>query len=501
MKKTAFVLMIITMLSKLSGFGREIILSYFYGASSISDAYLVSLTIPSIIFGFISTGLSTAYIPMYSKIQKDYGEKESIRYSNNLINILIITCSFIILITMIFAEPILKIFASGFEGKTLDLAINFTRISIFAMYFWGVVSIISGYLQLKGNYIIPAIIGLPMNFIVILSILLSVKTNVISLSIGFVIAIALQVALLIPFAYKNGYKYKFVLDIKDKHIKRMLVISIPVIIGVSVNQINTLVDRTLASSIAVGGISSLNYANRLNGFVQGLFVAPINTLIYPMISRMAAEDNVDGLKNSISEAIAFISLLVLPVTIGTLIFSKPIVKFLFGRGAINPQAISMTSEALFYYSIGIIGFGLQDIISRGFYALGDTKNPMINSGISMIINIVLNIILSQYIGIGGLALATSISTIFCTILLFIRFRNKVGAFGMKGISITFLKVILASSVMGMISRYTYISLLSHLSGNLSLMLSIGIGAVIYFVIIFFMKIKEVDSMVEVIKNR
>lgn len=501
MKETALILMIITIISKILGFGREVILSYFYGASSISDAYLVSLTIPSVIFGSISTGISTAYIPMFSKIKKKNGEQESINYSNNLINILIVICTILVFVVMIFSEPIVKIFASGFEGETLDLAISLTRISIFAIYFWGIISILSGYLQLKGNYIVPSLIGLPMNFIVIISILVSVRTNVISLSWGFVISIASQVLLLIIYAYKSGYKYQFVFDLKNEHIKKMLFISIPVIIGSSVNQINTLVDRTLASSIMVGGISSLNYANRLNGFVQGIFVLPIITVMYPMISRMVVEDNIEGLKETISEAINIINILVLPVTIGALIFSMPIVKFLFGRGAFDPNAIYITTEVFFYYSIGMLGFGLQNLISRGFYALGDTKTPMISAIISMIINIVLNIILSKYMGIGGLALATSISAILCMILLFVGFRNKVGAFGMKDISISFVKILFASLTMGIIAKKIYNILFNNMSSNISLIISIIIGATIYFLIILFMEIKEVDILINTVKKR
>lgn len=130
MKKTAIILMIITILSKIFGFTREIALSYFYGASNISDAFLISLTIPSVIFSFIGTGISTGYIPMYSKIEQKYGEKEGNRYTNNLVNILLILCTVMIIFGLLFTDKIVKIFASGFAGDTLALAVQFTRISL-----------------------------------------------------------------------------------------------------------------------------------------------------------------------------------------------------------------------------------------------------------------------------------------------------------------------------------------------------------------------------------
>ena len=501
MKKTAVLLMLITIVSKILGFARDIILSYFYGTSSIADAYLISLTIPMVIFSFIGTSISTGYIPMYSNIEKKYGEKEGNRYTNNLVNILLVLCTIILIFGLIFTEPLVKIFAKGFEGETLTLAVSFTKISLLGIYFTGLISIFSGFLQVKGNYIIPALIGFPLNFFTILFILLSSKTNLLVLSIGTVIASLSQFALLMPYIYKEGYRYKFILDIRDNHIKNMLYIVLPVIVGVSVNQINILIDKTLASSIAVGGISVLNYANKLNGFVIGLFVSNMATAMYPVISKMAIENNMEGLKVSISEAINGISLLVIPATFGAMVFSEPVVKLLFGRGAFDPKAIAMTSDVLFFYSIGMIGFGLREILSKGFYALQDTKTPMLNGIVGVIINIVLNLILSKYMGLGGLALATSISAIISAVLLFISFRKKIGSFGMKNITISSIKILFASLVMVVIAKLSYETLLKHINDNLSLIIAIIVGALVYFVLIYFLKIDEVDSMLKALNNK
>lgn len=501
MKKTAIILMLITIVSKILGFTRDISLSYFYGASGISDAYLISLTIPTVIFSFIGRGISTGYIPMYSKIEKEYSELEGNRYTNNLINILILICSLILILGFTFTTPIVKLFASGFEVKTLSLAVKFTRISLFGIYFTGIVYIFNGFLQIKDNYIIPALIGIPFNFFIISSIFLSSKTNILFLSIGSVLATASQLLILIPSVRKKGYRYQFMIDFKDEHIRKMIYIVLPVIIGMSVDQINVLVDRTLASSISVGGISSLNYANKLNGFAQGIFVASIATVMYPMISKMAAEKNIDGLKSSVSEAISSINLFVIPATIGAMIFAEPVVKLLFGRGAFDSSAVAMTSNALFFYSIGMIGFGLRDILSRAFYSMQDTKTPMINAAIAMFINIVLNIVLSRFMGIGGLALATSISALICTGLLFISLRKKIGSFGMKNISISFVKILISSVVMGVVARLSFGTLLNYIGTNLALIVSIGIGALIYGLLIYFMKIEEVDVLITSFKKR
>jgi len=501
MKKTAFVLMVITIVSKIVGFGREIVLSYVYGASAITDAYLISQTIPAVIFSFISAGIATGFIPLYSRILNERGQIEANRYTNNLTNTLLLLSSVIVVFVLSFTQPIVKIFASGFSGETLELAIRFTRISVFGVYFTALLNIFAGFLRLHENYIIPALVGLPMNLVIIASLFISTKTNIYVIAVGSVVATASQLLLLIPFVRKTGYRYQPILNLRDEYIKMMVYIALPVVAGQSVNQINVLVDRILASGIAVGGISALNYANRLNGFVQGLFVASISSVMYPMISKMAAENNIKGLKASISEAISVINLLVIPATIGAMIFSKEIVTLLFGRGAFTPEAIDMTANALFYYSIGMIAFGLRDILSRAFYALQDTKTPMINAAIVVVINIILNLALSRYLGIGGLALATSIATIVGTLLFFVTLRKKIGGFGLKEITISFIKICMASIIMGILAWSTYQILETKINSNISLILAIGVGALSYFIFIYFMKIPEVDRTIKTVKSR
>ncbi|NLJ89549.1 MAG: murein biosynthesis integral membrane protein MurJ [Clostridiales bacterium] len=501
MKKAAFLVMIITIVSKFLGFGREIVLSYVYGASAITDAYLISQTIPLTIFSFISVGVATGFIPMYSRIRKESGQISANEFISNLSNTLILVASAIVVIVLVFTQPVVKLFASGFTGETMTLAVSFTRITIFGVYFTAILHIFVGYLRVHENYLVAALIGFPMNFITIGALFISKATNVYVLAVGSLLATASQLIILIPFVRKAGFTYKPIFDLKDEHIKSMVLIALPVIAGTSVNEINVLVDRTLASGIAVGGISALNYARRLNGFVQGLFVASITTVMYPMISRMAAEDNINGLKSTISESISIISLLVVPATVGAMIFSEEIVSLLFGRGAFTLDAIKMTGNALFYYSIGMIAFGLRDILSRAFYALQDTKTPMINATIAVVLNIVLNIILSKFLGIGGLALATSISAIVGTGLLFITLRRKIGGFGLKEISMSFIKISIASVIMGFIALGSFNFLKLDVRENIALIAAIGIGAIVYGVLVFFLRIPEVERTLELMKGK
>lgn len=501
MKKTVVMIMLITLISKVLGFVRDLTLSFYYGTSNISDAYLISLTIPLTIFSLIGVGISTGYIPMYSKIERNIGEMEAKCFTNNLVNILLLICTIIIVVGLLFTEQIVKVFASGFEGETLFLATQFTTISLFGIYFTAIIYIFKGYLQLKGNYIVPALIGIPLNLIVIISIYLSSNINVIVLSIGSVIAIISQFIILIPFVYKKGYRHNLVFDLKDKHIKKMAFIVIPVIMGASVNQINILVDRTLASQIEVGGISALNYASRLIDFIQGIFVLSISTFIYPIISKMAVQNNIEGLKKSLLDSIGTIILLITPITIGAMVYAEPIIKMLFGRGAFDSQAIALTASSLFFYSIGIIGFGLREVLSNAFYSLQDTRTPMINATIGVFLNIILNIILSEYLGLGGLALATSISALLTTTLLILSLRKKIGPFGLRMICSLFFKVLISGLIMAILSNYCYGILINYINVNIALIFSIAVGVCIYAITLYFLKIKEIDPIVGGIKRK
>jgi len=149
----------------------------------------------------------------------------------------------------------------------------------------------------------------------------------------------------------------------------------------------------------------------------------------------------------------------------------------------------------------MIGFGLREVLSRAFYAMQDTKTPMVNAAIGMVLNIFLNIILSRYMGISGLALATSIAALFTTALMFISLRKKIGPFGMKQISISFLKILFASSLMGLLAKLSFDYYTATLSQNLSLIIAIAVGAISYFVIIYFMKIEDVDLIVKAVKRK
>ncbi|MDN5332698.1 MAG: putative peptidoglycan lipid flippase [Tepidanaerobacteraceae bacterium] len=166
-KKAAVVVMVITLLSKITGFLREIVLGSTYGATYITDAYLVSQTIPQVLFATVTAALATTYIPLYSKIKIGEGEEEAVKFTNKVVNAVLFASAIVTLLGLIFTRPIVSFIAMGFEGETLRLAVSFTRIAFPMVLFIGLSNIFQGFLQSNGEFAIPAFIGIPYNFILI----------------------------------------------------------------------------------------------------------------------------------------------------------------------------------------------------------------------------------------------------------------------------------------------------------------------------------------------
>ena len=442
------------------------------------------------------------------KLGSKDGDEAAVRYTNNIFNVVILICVVLAIIGAVFAPQVVKLFALGFKGETLSKAIYYTRIMLLGIPFLGISYIMMAYLQVKENFIIPGLMSVPYNACIIITILLSIKSSPYILPFGALIGLLGQFLFQLPFAMKKGYKYIPYISFKDEYLKKMLWLVGPVLIGVAVNQINTIVDRTIASTLVEGSISALNYANKLNQFVMGMFIVSISSVVYPMLSKLSTENNKVEFNKSIITAMNTVILLVIPISVGAIILSTPIVKILFQRGEFDARATYMTSVALVFYSVGMIGFGLRDILGKIFYSLQDTKTPMINGAIAMGLNIILNISFVKFTNmqLAGLALATSISALTTIILLFINLRIKIGPFGEKLVISVFIKSLISALLMAIVTRFVYNNLASLLgSGMLKEILTLGIsilsGAIVYGICVILLKVKEVNLILDTVKSK
>lgn len=450
MKKAVYSVMIITMIGKILGFGREILLSFYFGANGISDGYLISQTIPGTIFQFVGTGLATSFIPVYIKIKRDNGKTKADLFTNTIISIIMGFSTLVIIVVLIFARPIVKIFASGFSGQILDHTVLFTRITIFNLYFSAISYVFSSYLQANEIFAVTTFVAIPNSVIIMISIFLGAKYNLIALPVGSILSVFVQMLVLWAAMKNQDFCFKPNYGFKDHYVNEAAKLMFPVIIGISVNQINVLIDRTLASQILIGGISALLYADSLIMFVQGIFSQSIATVYYPSITKYVKEQDDQLLKEVVKEALTAVSFILMPIMIGCMIIAQDIIGALYGRGAFNKDAIILTGTALAFYGVGILGYGIREILSRIFYAFLDTKTPMRNAVAGMALNIILNIVLSKIMGIAGLALATSLSSTITAILLYKDMIKKIHGLFIKVDLKEYCKMGMAAVLMGVI---------------------------------------------------
>ncbi|HEY8362327.1 MAG TPA: murein biosynthesis integral membrane protein MurJ [Tissierellaceae bacterium] len=459
--KSTLMIIIFSLGSKFLGFFREVLLAAKFGSGMETDVFFIALSVSGLLGNFLRETINTTFIPVISEVESKEGIRGKIEYTNNMINIMFFISAILLIIALLGTPIIIKLLAKGFQGKQFDLAVKLTRIGLPTILFSGVIGVMVGYLQSEGKFNATAIIGIPLNLSYIIFLLfLSSFFGVKGLMISSVIGVIGQLIIQIPEIKTSSFKYKFVFDIKDKYVKKVLYLSIPILIGVSVSDLNAIIDKTLASSLVSGSISALNYANKLNTLILGVFISAITTVIFPILSNEANNDNMSGVKKTMDYGVNLILLITIPATVGLIILSRPIVEIAFQRGEFDATATIMTSQALIFYSVGLVAMALRLLITRVYYSLQDTKSPMINGAISVGFNIVLNLILVKFMAHAGLALSTSIATTIATLLMFYGLKKKIGSLGTKGYIVTFVKSGLASAIMGLIAYYTYHSLYS-----------------------------------------
>lgn len=504
MGSTALTLMIITIISKITGLLREQFTSYFLGTGSLADIYSTASNIPFTIFGFIVAGVGTSFIPIYNKIKKERGMKSADEYTSNLVNILVVVSLIIIGLTVIFAPWIVKIFAVGYGGEKLRLTVQFTRIISFATTTALVSSVYIGYLNLKGSFVVPAMTGIIMNVLNIITFLIAYKfNNFFIIAFGFLISDILKYVFFPKSLRKEHYKHGWGLDFKDEHIKMMISMSIPIIISIAAVDLSTIVDQSLATIVskgAHGAVSSLRYSVLILQLISGVIVVSIATAIFPKMSDYAVENKLPQLKKTLMESVMFAQLLVIPAMIGAMVLVKPIVSIIFERGVFDAESTKITAHVLYFYLPTLLGHSIRDLMVRANYSLRNIKTPVRITVIEQVLNIVLSVIFSSFMGVAGLALGTSIATILGGIMMTYKFRKKYGKINLRNFLISTIKVIVASLIMG-IFTYTSYNYLAEFGHAISFIGSVLISIIIYAIIIILMRIPEVKKLINQIYRK
>lgn len=502
--QTAILMAILTLISKGFGFIREMVMANYFGTSYITDAYVMSFSILSVMFGGIIVAISTAYIPVYSTITENQGEKAGDRFTSEIINLILIVTLIISIIGIIFSDQIISLLASGFDDKTAKLASFFIRTLFCYVIFSSIGGIFESYLQYKGIFLPQIVTGYSVSICIIVAIIISAYTSFYFLAFGMLVGYFIRFVALAIIAKRRDFHYEPSFKF-GSNIKGIVALAIPTFIGSYMQAINQFVDKTLASRLVEGSISALNYASLLNALVVGLTIAILSTIIYPKLAKANSLEQFDKFNYMIEKGLTIVIMIALPCSLGAMIYSDQIVQIVYERGAFNVGATLMTGSAYFYYSIGLVFMSCNDLMTRTYYAMHNMKTPMLFAVAGVIINIVLNLILVRYMAHNGLALATSIAAFTCSIMLFIGLRKAYPHIIIFKSKRKIAKIIVAAAVSVGLSYLFYLFIIIPLNYIIvarlaQLMIAVGVAVGIYILMLVLFRVDEVKLIRQIIEK-
>lgn len=491
----AFILMIISTITKASGFLRELVFSYFLGTSEIKDIYVITTSIPMLLFGFIFNAIGSSFIPIYNKVSNEKGKNEGDKFTSNVANSVLIIGLILIFMAFIFAKPLVKLLASGWSGETLTYAVNFTRITLFSIIATSFFAPFGSYLITKDEFINSSLNGLILNIVFIASAFIAYYlNNWFILAYGFVIASFLQFIRYISGLKNVNFNYSMKINLNDPYLLEMLKLSIPILISIAANRLSSIVDKTIATTLfESGGVSALDYADKTLSLVDGIVLASVITVVYPKFVKLVNKNNIKDFKNEVFSSIISTSIIVMPFMIGMFVLAKPAISILFERGAFDANSTILTSGALRYYSFSLLGLTLYSLITRALYSLQDTKTPAKMMLIQVAFDIPLNFILSHFIGLNGLALSSSIGVMVAGFYGLFLFNKKIGGFNIKKLLLSIAKISTCGIIMAPITYYSF-KILSLKGQFLGFILSIVISLLAYSLLLNFTKLNEVREI-------
>ena len=491
------ILIILNLVGKIFSFVREMIFSFFYGTGPITDAFNTSTTAATLIFSVITYALSKTYIPSYNELLKKGGEKSADEFTNNLLNFFLFLTTAIMIVAFTFAPAIVKLFAAGYSGEKLSIASSFMRAIILTIYPNIYAAVFSAYLQIKGDFLTPALPLIILNVILAITVAIS-KGNVRVMTIGIFLAYFIQFIIFPRAIKKTGFKRTKIRFSFDSQVKKILILSLPTTFSMAAVYVSTIVDQSFASLVAPdGGVSVVNYALKILRIVSSTFIVPFQITAYPIIGRLVADKDIKGMKNLTSKTLVKIMMLFIPSIIGMMVLSEPIISFVYYRGEFTYNDMIQTSRVLFTYTLYLLGPAIVDLLYLSFFSHQNTKVPTAISFIQLGINIFLDYSLSMRYGLVGLAMATTLSQLSSVAMAFFMYRKSYGSLDYKYIGKNIGKILIGGAILGLSAKYFY---QIHPS-NLWLLVTIAFAGIIYLAIIYLLKVDELDDIKDAIIKR
>lgn len=442
----ATAIIVISLVGKVIGFFRELLLANYFGTSSIVDVYLMSLTIPSIFFGFLPA-IGVGFTPVYYEIEDDDRK-------NRFINNILITSIFISLVcialTFAGSKYLVRLCAPGFSKSAKNMTAEFLRITVWTVLFNTPVQIFIAFLNCKKDYINSNLSNLTVSFTQAIFVVIAAHTNPVFLPIGAIIPWIFQFFWLFFSSYRQGFRPSIKVT-KDEYVTKLLVLSAPICISNLLVDLNGFVDKTLSSALPEGRLSALNYSFTLRALFVTIASTVISTIFYPRISELVSS----GSKNEVSELVGklldLLLIFIIPVNVFCYIFGKEEIQLVLMRGNFNSESLSITLTPFRMYMISLSFIVVRELIIKVMYANGDTKKNLYFGALDIGINIVLSLLFVKPMEHGGLALATSIAAIITFPLYIIELVKMLPEIRLRHRIAVMFKILVSSIIMGGIS--------------------------------------------------
>jgi putative peptidoglycan lipid II flippase len=515
--RSAGVIGIATMTSRLLGVAREAVLAATFGATLQMDAFNIAFKIPNLLRDLFAEGAMTAaFVPTFTRTLSTNGREAAWRLGNLVINALLLVTGALVVLGIVFAFPITSTIAPGFArfpGK-LELTTDLTRLMLPFLTMVAVAVAMMGMLNSLNKFFVPALSPATFNVATIVCAVGLTPVfvawglpGVFSLALGTLLGGVGQILLQWPSLRREGFRYQPIVDFRDPELRQVLRLMVPATLGLAAVQINVAVNAYLAANQEQGAVSWLTYAFRLMYLPIGLFGVSIATAALPDISRQAAAEDLAAIRRIVSSGLRLMLMLNVPAMVGLLVLAEPIVSLVLERNRFTPDDTIQTAAALMFYAPGLLGYSAVKIASPTFYSLRDSRTPVTISIVSVLVNLVLNLTLVRVMGFRGLALGTAIAAIINAVaLLWLLGRRLRGLEGAR-ILVAFTKITVASIAMGAAAWYTSEWLLATLPGRallwkaIQVFGAIGAGVIVLAASAKALRIAEFDEAVSRVLRR
>jgi len=478
---------IATMISRVLGVAREMVMARYFGAGFFTDAFNIAYRIPNLLRDLFAEGaLSSAFVPTFIRYLTQRSQDEAWLLANRVINALVVILGVLTLVIFLGAKWFVYLLAAGYAdipGK-FELTMQMTRIMSPFLFWVALAAVVMGILNACGSFFIPAIAPAAFNVCCILAgVFLSPLMPyvglepIVSMAIGATLGGASQLFVQVPAAYRAGYRYRFALDLADPGLRQVGKLMLPAVIGLSATQINITVDNQLASLYGNGPVSWLNYAFRLMQLPIGVFGVAIATATLTTVSHHAAANALDKLRDTVASSLRLAACLTFPATVGLIVFREEITRLLYERGSFLPADTIQTSRVLLFYALALYAYSAVKILVPTFYALNDTRTPVRTSVITVGVKVAINFLLIVPLKFLGLALATALASWLNFGLLLVHLTRRTGSGWRWRELAVYLRIALASVAMGVVALLAFNVAQRALRGpgQLALLAQLGIA--------------------------